>query len=99
MKLFEPCRLGNVEIRNRIVMAPMSLNLCQGGFVTDRMIRFFEERAKGGAGLIVIGDGIVETPRGNNVRESIAIDDDRYIPALSKLTRAVQVHGAKIALQ
>jgi 2,4-dienoyl-CoA reductase-like NADH-dependent reductase (Old Yellow Enzyme family)/thioredoxin reductase len=99
MKLFEPCRLGNVEIRNRIVMAPMSLNLCQDGFVTDRMIRFFEERAKGGAGLIVIGDGIVETPRGNNVRESTAIDDDRYIPALAKLARAVQAHGAKIALQ
>lgn len=99
MKLFEPCRLGNVEIRNRIVMAPMSLNLCKDGFVTDRMIRFFEERAKGGVGLIVIGDGIVETPRGNNVRESTAIDDDRYIPALAKLVRAVQAHGAKIALQ
>lgn len=99
MKLFESCLLGNVEIRNRIVMAPMSLNLCKDGFITDRMIRFIEERAKGGAGLIVIGDGIVETPRGNNVRESIAIDDDRYIPALAKLTRAAQAHGAKIALQ
>ena len=99
MKLFEPCRLGSVEIRNRIVMAPMSLNLCKDGFVTDRMIRFFEERAQGGVGLIVIGDGIVESPRGNNVRESISIDDDRYIPALSKLARAVQAHGAKIALQ
>lgn len=99
MKLFEPYFLGDVEIRNRIVMAPMSLNLCKDGFVTDRMIRFFEERAKGGVGLIVIGDGIVETPRGNNVRESIAIDDDRYIPALAKLARAVRAHGAKIALQ
>lgn len=99
MKLFEPCRMGNVKIRNRIVMAPMSLNLCKDGFITDRMIRFFEERARGGAGLIVIGDGIVETPRGNNVYESVSIDDDRYIPALAKLTRAVHAHGAKIALQ
>ncbi len=99
MKLFEPCRLGEVELPNRIAMAPMSLNLCEDGFVTDRMIRFFEERAAGGAGLIVVGDGIVESPRGNNVRESTAIDDDRYVPALRRLTRAVKAHGAKIALQ
>lgn len=99
MKLFEPNRIGSVEIRNRLVMAPMSLNLCRDGFVTDRMIRFFEERARGGVGLIVIGDGIVEAPIGNNVKESTVIDDDKYIPMLRKLTDVVKAQGAKIALQ
>jgi 2,4-dienoyl-CoA reductase-like NADH-dependent reductase (Old Yellow Enzyme family) len=76
MKLFEPYEIGSMEIKNRLVMAPMSCNLCQDGFVTERMVRFYEERAKGGVGLIVIGDGIIETPRGNNVKESTAIDED-----------------------
>jgi 2,4-dienoyl-CoA reductase (NADPH2) len=76
MKLFEPYKIGSMEIKNRLVMAPMSCNLCQDGFVTERMVRFYEERAKGGVGLIVIGDGIIETPRGNEVIESIGVDED-----------------------
>jgi len=99
MKLFESFRIGSLELKNRIVMAPMSCNLGKDGFVTERMVRFFEERAKGGVGLITIGDGIVDTPLGNNVKESTAIDDDKYIPFLRKLTEAVKAHGAKICLQ
>jgi 2,4-dienoyl-CoA reductase-like NADH-dependent reductase (Old Yellow Enzyme family)/thioredoxin reductase len=99
MKLFKSFKIGSLELRNRIVMAPMSLNLCENGFVTERLIRFFEERAKGGVGLITIGDGIVDTPLGNNVKESIAIDDDKYIPFLRKLTETIKAYGAKVCLQ
>lgn len=99
MKLFEPCSIGAMELKNRLVMAPMSCNLNEDGFVTERMVRFFEERAKGGVGLITIGDGIVDSPVGNNVKESTPIDDDKYIPFLKNLTQAVKAHGAKIALQ
>ena len=99
MKLFESFRIGALELKNRLVMAPMSCNLAKDGFVTERMIRFFVERAKGGVGLITIGDGIVDTPLGNNVRESTAIDDDMYIPYVKKLTQAVKAHGAKMCLQ
>jgi len=99
MKLFEACTIGTMKLNNRLVMAPMSLNLNKDGFITDAMIRFYEERAKGGVGLITIGDGIVDSPVGNNVIESTPIDDDIYIPALKKLTSAVREHGSKIALQ
>jgi len=99
MKLFEQYTIGSMELKNRLVMAPMSCNLIEDGYVTERMVRFFEERAKGGVGLITIGDGIVDSPIGNNVQESIPIDDEKYIPSLRNLTQAVQAHGAKIALQ
>ena len=99
MRLFEPCQIGSLELKNKLVMAPMSCNLGQDGYVTDRMVRFFEERARGGVGFIVIGDGIVDSPLGNNVKESTAIDDDKYIPALRELTTRVKSHGAKIAMQ
>lgn len=99
MKLFEPCTIGSVKLDNRLVMAPMSLNLNKDGFITDKMVSFYEERARGGVGLITIGDGIIDSPVGNNVVESTPIDDDKYIPALRDLTRAVHAHGVKIALQ
>jgi 2,4-dienoyl-CoA reductase-like NADH-dependent reductase (Old Yellow Enzyme family)/thioredoxin reductase len=99
MRLFEPCQIGSLELKNRLVMAPMSCNLGQNGYVTDRMVRFFEERARGGVGFIVIGDGIVDSPLGNNVKESTAIDDDKYILGLKKLTNSIKTHGAKIAIQ
>lgn len=99
MKVFESCRIGSMELRNRLVMAPMSCNLCADGAPTDRMVSFFEERAKGGVGLVTIGDGIVDAPLGNNVKESLVVDDDKYVPALKKLTDAVKAYGAKICLQ
>ena len=99
MKLFEQCRIGTMELRNRLVMAPMTNNFMENGFVTKQMVQFYAERAKGGVGLITIGDGIVEVPLGNNATEATAIDDDKYIPGLKKLTDAVKAQGAKIAMQ
>jgi len=99
MKIFESCNLGSLKLKNRLVMAPITHNLNHDGFVTERTIRFYEERAKGGVGFIVIGDGIIDTPLGNNGKESTAIDDDKYIPLLKKLTNAVKVNGVKVSLQ
>lgn len=99
MKLFEPIYIGGMELKNRLVMAPMTLNLCRDGFVTERMISFFKERAKGGVGLIIIGDGIVDFPIGNNSKEALAIDNDKYIPGLRKLVEAVKAYDVKIIMQ
>ncbi len=99
MKLFEPIRIGRLEIKNRIVMAPMTSHYADNGFVTDRMIGFYERRAKGGAGLITIEDGIVDYPLGNNTDNPLAIDHDRYIPMLSKLAAAIRAQGATSAMQ
>lgn len=99
MLLFEEYSIRNLALKNRIVMAPISTNLEEEGFTKERMIRFFEERAKGGVGLITVGDGIVDSPVGNNVKESMPIDDDRYIKHFRQLTDAVKRHGTRIALQ
>ena len=48
MKLFEPIKIGNKEIKNRIVMSPMTNHFADNGFVTERMIEFYKTRAKGG---------------------------------------------------
>jgi len=48
-------QVGTMSVRNRIVMAAMHLGYAEDGFVTDRLIRYYEECAKGETGLIVVG--------------------------------------------
>jgi 2,4-dienoyl-CoA reductase (NADPH2) len=99
MKLFDPCNIGQVWLKNRLVMAPMSTNFPREGYVTDAMVSYYEERAKGGVGLIVVEDGIVDVPVGNHVKNILAVDHDRYISHLRRLTAAVHYHGARISVQ
>ncbi|MFZ3372649.1 MAG: NADH:flavin oxidoreductase, partial [Desulfitobacteriaceae bacterium] len=99
MKILSPIKIGNLEIRNRVVMAPMTNNFAQDGFITERMIHFYAERAKGGVGLVTVEDGIVDFPIGNNAKNAVAIDDDKYIPMLQKLSAVIKKHGAQSAIQ
>ncbi|MFC2005556.1 FAD-dependent oxidoreductase [Chloroflexota bacterium] len=84
--LFEPIKVGEIELKNRIVMAAMGLGYCPEGKMTERMINFCAARAEGGVGLILCNLGDV-TAR------------DENIPGLRKFTDAVHAHGAKIGTQ
>jgi 2,4-dienoyl-CoA reductase (NADPH2) len=97
-KLFEPIKVADVQIKNRIVMSPMGLGRAtEDGFVTDVMVDFYIERAKGGVGLINIvcgyNDFCVYLPH------IPALQDDRFIPGLKKMTDAIHEHGAKTFAQ
>ncbi|SPD71715.1 NADH:flavin oxidoreductase, Old Yellow Enzyme family [uncultured Desulfobacterium sp.] len=93
MKLFEPIKIGKVSVKNRIVMAPMTNHFADKGFVTERMVSFYEARARGGSGLITIEDAIVDYPIGNNTANPLAIDHEKYIPMLKKLSSTIKSHG------
>ena len=98
--LFQPGHIGELELRNRIVMAPMGTNYAaEDGHITERIKDYYEERAKGGVGLIIVGVGAVDHPRGNIMPRQVAISDDKFIPGLCRLVQAVHQHGAKIAIQ
>jgi 2,4-dienoyl-CoA reductase-like NADH-dependent reductase (Old Yellow Enzyme family) len=81
--LFTPIRIAAMEVKNRIVMAPMSTNLgTPQGYVTPALIQYYAARARGGVGLIVTGDvGIV--PKARYQERSLGLYDDQFIPALS----------------
>lgn len=99
-KLFEPGRIGSLELKNRLVMPPMATNYAaKDGSVTDRQIDYYEERAKGGAGLVIVEISCVDAPIGKGTMRQIVIDHDRFIPGLSKLAKAIKRHGAKAAIQ
>jgi 2,4-dienoyl-CoA reductase-like NADH-dependent reductase (Old Yellow Enzyme family)/thioredoxin reductase len=98
-ELFQPCRIGKVEIRNRIAMAPMATLLAAGetGAVTQRLIDYYAERAAGGAGLIIIEAAQVREAQRDIGR--IGIEDPQSQIGLGELAEAIQEKGAKAFLQ
>jgi 2,4-dienoyl-CoA reductase (NADPH2) len=86
-----------MELKNRIVMTAMHLGYTPKGDVTDCLIDFYTVRARGGVGLIIAGGCSIDEY--GSMSSMIGIHDDRYIPGLKRLTRAVQTGGAKIAAQ
>ncbi|MGV9200611.1 MAG: NADH:flavin oxidoreductase, partial [Promethearchaeia archaeon] len=87
-KLFTPLSINHMKIKNRIVMPAMHLNLADNGFMSDDLIDFYSERAKGGAGLLLVG-GCYVSLYGKGVPMMIAIDEDKYIPKMKKFTDAI----------
>jgi len=73
-------------------MPAMHLNLADQGFISNKLIDFYVERAKGGAGMLIVGGCYVDL-YGMGVPMMIAIDDDKYIPKLKEFTEAV--HSAR----
>ena len=95
-KLFEPGRVGKMEIKNRIVLPAMGTNYgTTDGFVTDRMKAYYEERAIGGAGLIITEVACAQYPVGEATLHELRADHDRFIPSLSELARSVTNREAR----
>ena len=95
--LFSPINIQSMELKNRIVMAAMHLGYTPEGVVTDRLLDFYVERARGGVGLIIVGGcRIDETGAGARM---IGIHDDRFLPGLERLVSTVKAEGTAIACQ
>ena len=106
-KLFEPGWIGSLEIRNRVCMPAMGLNFSDDHTINDRWIDFYEERARGGVGLIIVSSGLEYTGQKGYERIPFAekmgwipsLGDDRYLPGWQRLAEAVHRHGAKVGAQ
>jgi len=79
-------------------MPAVQLGYCENGFVTQKLIDFYVERAKNQVALIIVG-GCYINQVAMGVPTMVGISDDKFIPGLKKLTSAVKAHGAKIAAQ
>jgi len=94
--LFQPIQIGKLELKNRIVMLAMTTGYGElNETVSDRLITFFAERAKGGAGLIIVPFSPVRA--GSPVEPGLY--DNGFIPGATRLTERVHAFGAKIAAQ
>ncbi len=99
-KLFEPIEIGKVRVKNRIAMSPMlPLGVYRDGVLTDRVIDYYVERARGGVGLIIAGVFKVE----NEVERAPIpyypmVSLKGYGP-LAELSDYIHSYGARIFIQ
>jgi len=97
--LFAPIQINSVEFKNRLVMAPMATRYATyGGYVTERMIQYYKERAEGGTGLITI-EATTVSVEGAGWPNNLAVYSDAHVDGLKKLVDAIHSGGAKAALE
>ncbi|HXS40458.1 MAG TPA: NAD(P)-binding protein [Stellaceae bacterium] len=97
--LLTPARIGPVEVKNRIVMPPMTTRAAdEEGFVTDETLAYYMARVEGGTGLITVEMASPEKA-GRHRRRELGIYDDRFLPGLQRLVRAIHEGGAKASIQ
>ena len=98
--IFEPFTVRRMTVKNRIMMTPMGTNYGeQNGEMSFLHINYYEQRAKGGTGLIMVENASVDSPEGSNGTTQLRIDHDNYIPRLFKLTETIHKHGTCIGIQ
>ena len=94
-----PLNIHTLSIKNRYVLPGMVTDMAvDGGYVTERLLAYYEERARGGVGLIIVEATSID-PSGKTFLHGLDISDDRFIPGLRLLTERVHAHGARIAIQ
>jgi len=97
--LFSPLSIGKLKLRNRIVLPPMGNRYPSfSGRVTDRLIRYYVEMARGGVGLIIVQFAAV-TSTGRSSYYPLGIWDDDQIPGLRRLTEAIHKQGTPVLIQ
>lgn len=106
VKLFEPGKIGGMEVKNRIIMAPLGHGMTYAtkpeGYVTDQFIAFYEARARGGVGLIQLTVAGLGRPFATGLVFSpgiLSLVDDDHIESARKFTDAMHKHGTKVSFQ
>ena len=98
-KLLEPLEIKGMKLRNRFVMAPMLGGSDLEGYATEQMAKWYENAAQGGVGMIILGAHCIDASNGRLMPIQGVIDDDKYIPGISRVAESIQKHGAKAVMQ
>jgi len=97
--LFSPIKVGTMELKNRIIMPAMGVSIgSPDGTINERLFDYHVARAKGGAALNITEITYVD-PAGQGIPSCPAIWDDKFIPGLAELAKAVHAYGGKLAIQ
>ena len=98
--LFSPMNIGTMTVKNRIVMTAAEFSLGEpSGKPTERLMDYYEERAKGGVGLIIPGICRVNDMAAASTYTQLAMSHDYHIEPMREMVRRIHKHGAKLAIQ
>ena len=97
--LFDPIQIKGLALKNRLVMAPMATGMATAeGEVTDRHIKHYSTRARGGVGLIILEHTYV-LKNGKLSQGQLGLYADELVSGMSRLTQAIHKEGAKVIVQ
>ncbi len=95
--LFEPLVIKRMTLKNRVMMPPMGTNFANlDGSFNNEHITYYEQRAKGGTGLITLENACLDFPMGTNGTTQLRIDNDQYLPGLWRFNEVMHAYGACI---
>jgi 2,4-dienoyl-CoA reductase-like NADH-dependent reductase (Old Yellow Enzyme family)/thioredoxin reductase len=97
--VFSPLKIGATVVKNRIEAAPMLSCLDSEGLVSRDLIAYFQAFARGGAGIVTIGDSTIDYLNGRFHNGELNLGDDRIIGGLSVFAEAIQRYGAKASIE
>lgn len=98
--LFEPLRIGNLRLKNRIVGAPTSPAMIdENGHMTPAMIAYLEEKARGGVAVVTYGESITHSATGKSHNKQLQLDSDGVKQGLAECARAIHNAGAYANIQ
>ena len=100
MKLLETGYIGGIEISNRLIKAATTTNLANtDGSVSERLVRHYQESARGGSGIIIVESAHIDNIASRGSPCQLSLCSDEYIPGLSWLADTIKENGAKAAIQ
>lgn len=98
--LLSEITINGMTLRNRTVMPPIGSNFATvSAEVSEEMIKYYELRAKGGTGLIIVENACVDFPMGTNGTKQCRIDDNQFVPGFYTLVERLHAYGAKVSIQ
>lgn len=98
--VFTPFSFGSVTVKNRIATPPMLACMASPeGYVTRELIEFYKAFAKGGAGVVTVGDAATDFKYGRGHNSQLNLGDDAVTIGLYQLVEAIQRYGAKASIE
>ncbi len=95
MTLLTPFKIKHLTLRNRIVMPGMDTNFGdEEGNIAEKTYRYYELRARGGAGLIIV-EGAYFDKCGAGTQNMLFLESNRRIPQFVRLCATIKKHGAR----
>ncbi len=98
--LFSKLQVGGIELKNRLVMAPLYLGYAsKGGGVGRLLLEHYRLMAQSGVAMVVVENAAVDYDTGRGAARMIRVDRDEYLEGLEELTSAIKREGASACLQ
>lgn len=95
----KPVRIGNMVLKNRVIVPAMARYLCKDGYVTDAYVEYLRAIAEGGVAMVTVGIMPIDLNWPSTMPTQPCLGDDKYIPGLTRAVAAIHAGGAKASLQ